>query len=444
MLEKTICAVATGYDTGAISVIRVSGPDTFEILSKVFSKDLKDAPGYTAHYGILRNPETSDFVDEVIVTIYRAPRSYTGEDMAEVSCHGGRLVTSEVLMSLIEAGCELAERGEFTERAYLNGKMDLTKAEAINDVILARTKDQLALAGKELRGSVKKLLDPLKEDMVQVIGNIEVNIDYPEYEDVEVMTNETVAPKVEEWIAKIDEILKESEKGKLIREGVRTVIAGRTNAGKSSLFNALLEEDKAIVTDIEGTTRDIVEGEIRLETVTLLLQDTAGLRDTEDKVESIGIRKTKESIDKADLVIVVLDATKPMEDEDWDLLDITEGKNRIVVFNKKDLIDVPGYGIYISAKEGNISALIKEINERFAFCKDAVEKPALSNERHIGLLHKARVSLNDAREAIARGTELDLVCVDLHEAHNAIREIEGTYTKENLLDDIFSRFCLGK
>ena len=445
MYSDTITAIATGQGAAAISLIRISGDKTLEILGKIFSRDVSHAPGYTLHHGNILSPLDGKVIDEAMVSLFRAPKSYTGEDMAEISCHGGVFVTREVLAAVLGAGARLAERGEFTRRAYLNGKMDLTEAEAVNDVVNAAHADQLALAGNELRGGVKKLLDPLMDEMAALIGNIEVNIDYPEYQDVRQIRDEEVRPALEKWRKEIGAILERSYQGKIVREGVTTAIIGRTNVGKSSLLNALLEEDKAIVTEIPGTTRDIVEGEVRLANITLHLLDTAGIRKTEDRVESLGIRKSEQSMEKADLLIVVLDGSVPLQEEDEQILERTKDKARLVVWNKSDLFSPADHeGIKVCAKKGEISSLIDAINRRYEKAHEAVAHPGLSNQRQIGLLMQAENSLRDAEKSLQEGRELDLVTIDLKSAHKDLREIEGTYTEEDLLDDIFHRFCLGK
>lgn len=443
MLYDTITALATPYGTGAIAIIRLSGEKTFPILKKVFTGNLDKAATNSMNYGYLKDPQTGKVIDEVLVAIYRHPHSYTGEDLAEINLHGGTFVVNTVLSLLISNGAIMAQRGEFTLRAYLHGKMDLTQAEAINDLIEAQHLDQLTLATDELRGSVSKLIKPLLEEMVTTIGNIEVNIDYPEYQDVKVLSDQEVKPMVDKWLKDLKQILAKAESGKIVREGILTAIIGKPNVGKSSLLNALLEEDKAIVTDIPGTTRDIVEGEIRLQNVTLKLMDTAGIRQTKDTVEMIGVDRSLDLIKKAQLILLVIDNSKPLDNNDQELLELTKDKNRIIVYNKADLKSGKE-GVETSALKGEIEPLIKKINEMYETVHADIQDPTMSNPRQIGLLNQAYSSLQDAKKSLIEGRELDLVQVDINQAHDYLREIIGKYTKEDLLDDIFSRFCLGK
>lgn len=441
MFEDTIAAISTANAMGAVSIIRISGDDAIEIAGKLLHKDLSKKEGYTIQYGTLYDGETP--VDEVLVSLFRAPRSYTGENVAEINCHGGTYITRKVLSVVLGAGARLAERGEFTQRAFLNEKMDLSQAEGINDLIFARDRLNATSALHSLKGSVARILKPLEEDLTQILANIEVNIDYPEYDDVEQLTQETVLPKVRQWLTQIDALIEQAEASVLVKEGIRTVIVGKPNVGKSSLLNALLEEDKAIVTDVAGTTRDIVEGQVRIGDITLHLLDTAGIHESENKVEQIGIQKSLQALSKAQLVILVLDSTTGIEEEDRALLQKTEGYPRIVVYNKTDVHkEVDGIGI--SAKQKDISALIKEIQHRYEKELLAANTDTLNNERQIGLAKKARQSVLDAREELEAGAELDLVTIDLQKAWNALKEITGKAGREDLLDEIFSRFCLGK
>ena len=307
MEQETIAAISTADAMGAISVIRISGEDTFEVLKRLCRQDFSDAPGYTVHYATVYDEEEP--VDEVLVSIFHAPRSYTGEDVAEVNCHGGVYLTRRILRLVLGAGARMARRGEFTERAFLNGKMDLSQAEAVNDLIKARDGVNARSAVHSLKGSVTRLIEPLEEELTQIIANIEVNIDYPEYDDVHQLTEEEILPAARKWQKQIREIIETAEEAVQVRDGIDTVILGRPNVGKSSLLNAMLEEDKAIVTDIAGTTRDLVEGSVRLEGLTLNLIDTAGIHDSEDVVEKIGIERSLAAVDKAELVILVLDAS---------------------------------------------------------------------------------------------------------------------------------------
>ena len=440
MFNDTIAAIATATP-GAVSIIRISGNDAFAVLNKIFDKDLSNIEGYTIHYGtILDNGKP---IDEVLVSIFRAPKSYTGEDVIEINCHGGTYITRKILNLCLGNGARLARRGEFTERAYLNGKMDLSEAESVNDLINANDKINAQSAVHSLKGSVKKILDPLVEDLIQIISNIEVNIDYPEYDDVHILTEEEILPKSKAWLKDIDAIIKKAEEATFIRGGIDTVIVGRPNVGKSSLLNALLEEDKAIVTDIAGTTRDLVEGSVKVGDITLNLIDTAGIHKSNDKIEKIGIEKSKEALEKAQLVLLVLDSTQELTEEDKDLLELTKDKNRIIIYNKNDekkLDDV----ISISAKNHDIDELTKAIETRYEKEIQSAESDTLNNERQIGLARSARNSMASAIQSLENGAELDLVTIDLQEAYFSLKEITGETSKEDLLDEIFSRFCLGK
>ena len=440
MFNDTIAAIATATP-GAVSIIRISGNDAFAVLNKIFDKDLSNKEGYTIHYGtILDNGKP---IDEVLVSIFRAPKSYTGEDVIEINCHGGTYVTRKILNLCLGNGARLARRGEFTERAYLNGKMDLSEAESVNDLINANDKINAQSAVHSLKGSVKKILDPLVEDLTQIISNIEVNIDYPEYDDVHILTEDEILPKSKAWLKDIDAIIKKAEEATFIRGGIDTVIVGRPNVGKSSLLNALLEEDKAIVTDIAGTTRDLVEGSVKVGDITLNLIDTAGIHESNDKIEKIGIEKSKEALEKAQLVLLVLDSTQELTEEDKDLLELTKDKNRIIIYNKNDekkLDDV----ISISAKNHDIDELTKAIEQKYEKEIQSAESDTLNNERQIGLARSARNSMASAIQSLEDGAELDLVTIDLQEAYFSLKEITGETSKEDLLDEIFSRFCLGK
>lgn len=441
MFKDTIAAVSTANAMGAVSMIRISGPEAISIAGKMIGKDLCDAKGYTIHYGTVR--EKGEPVDEVLVSVFRGPHSYTGEDVIEMSCHGGIYITRRVLSIVLGSGARLAHRGEFTERAFLNGKMDLAQAEGVNDLIQAPDAVNARSAVHSLKGSVARILKPLEEDLTQIIANIEVNIDYPEYDDVHVLTEQEILPSAEKWLKDIRKIIEKAESATLIRGGIDTVILGRPNVGKSSLLNALLEEDKAIVTDVAGTTRDLVEGQVRVGNVTLNLIDTAGIRESDNEIEQIGIRKSLDALEKAQLVIVVLDASQKLTEDDRHLLDMTKDRNRIVVYNKKDKHEVKE-GIAVSAIRGDVESLTHAIEEKFADGLAAAGEDTLNNERQIGLAMTAEKSMQDAVDALKEGMELDLVTIDLEKAWNALKEITGKAGREDLLDEIFSRFCLGK
>ena len=441
MMNDTIAAIATANATGAVSIIRISGEEAILIASELINKDLSKKEGYTITFGTVQ--EDNEVVDEVLVSIFRAPKSYTGEDVVEIGCHGGLFITRKILSLCLGKGARLARRGEFTERAFLNGKMDLSQAEGVNDLINATDEVNAKSAMHSLKGSVSKILKPLEEDLTQIISNIEVNIDYPEYDDVHHLTEDEILPKEKTWFKDIQKLIDEAKKAVNIREGIDTVILGRPNVGKSSLLNALLEEDKAIVTDIAGTTRDIVEGTVRLDGITLNLIDTAGIHESNDIVEKIGIDKSLQALEKAELVIVVIDGSEALTDEDHKLLEMTKNKNRIVVYNKNDKA-IQHDGISISAINGDVEALTNAIKEKYEKELYLASSDTLNNERQIGLAIQAEQSMKNAICTLEDGMELDLVTIDLENAWISLKEITGKAGKEDLLDEIFSRFCLGK
>ncbi len=441
MMNDTIAAIATANATGAVSIIRISGEEAILIASELINKDLSKKEGYTITFGTVQ--EDNEVVDEVLVSIFRAPKSYTGEDVVEIGCHGGLFITRKILSLCLGKGARLARRGEFTERAFLNGKMDLSQAEGVNDLINATDEVNAKSAMHSLKGSVSKILKPLEEDLTQIISNIEVNIDYPEYDDVHQLTEDEILPKAKAWLNDIQKLIDEAKKAVNIREGIDTVILGRPNVGKSSLLNALLEEDKAIVTDIAGTTRDIVEGTVRLDGITLNLIDTAGIHESNDIVEKIGIDKSLQALEKAELVIVVIDGSEALTDEDHKLLEMTKNKNRIVVYNKNDKA-IQHDGISISAINGDVEALTNAIKEKYEKELYLASSDTLNNERQIGLAIQAEQSMKNAICTLEDGMELDLVTIDLENAWISLKEITGKAGKEDLLDEIFSRFCLGK
>ena len=440
-MNETIAAIATGNDESAISIIRVSGEDAILLVNELFDKDISNAKGYTMHFGTIL--EDKEPVDEVLVSVFREPKSYTGENMVEINCHGGVYITRKVLSLCLGQGARLARHGEFTERAFLNGKLDLSQAEGVNDLIKANDTLNATSAVHSLKGSVRKIIEPLIEDLTQIISQIEVNIDYPEYDDVEELTFNEILPKARDWQYRIDDIITKANQATLIRSGIDTVIVGKPNVGKSSLLNALLEEDKAIVTDIAGTTRDLVEGSVRIGNVTLNLIDTAGIHTPSDTIEEIGINKSLEALEKAQLVLMVLDSSSGITEEDQNLLELTEGKDRIILYNKKDQKELPNT-ISISAINRDIDALVKAIEDKFANEINVAKQDTLNNERQIGCALMARNAMHEAIVELELGKEIDLVTIDLQKAYYALKEIIGEVGRDDLLDEIFSRFCLGK
>lgn len=444
-MSDTIAAIATPLADGAVSIIRISGDDAIQIADALFNKDLQAQAANTITYGFIIDPNNQERVDEVLVSLFRKPRSFSGEDVIEINCHGGRFITKEILKLVLGQGARLANPGEFTQRAFLNGRIDLTQAESVMDMIEAGDRLSAKMALNGIRGSVKKLLEPLITQILDMIAHIEVNIDYPEYTDIEELTDDVLLPSIQQWLTHIDAILRRSNSGKIIKEGVKTAIIGKPNVGKSSLLNALLEEEKAIVTDIEGTTRDIVEGSIHLQGITLHLIDTAGLRESDDKIEQIGIAKTRRLIEEAQLILLVLDANRPLDDTDYALLEDTKDKPRLIVYNKSDLLKQPNNEqIYISAKQHKIDPLLNALNEYYEQHTAVLYEPILNNERQIGLLHRAKQHMENAYQALSNQCEIDLVQIDIQEAYRCLKEILGEYHREDLLDTLFANFCLGK
>ena len=443
MKFETIVALATAPMKSALAIIRVSGDDAFEIVSKCFSKDITGITKRTCLVGSIIDGDKE--IDEVVINVYKGPKSFTGEDLVEIICHGSVLIANEIIELLLSKGARLATNGEYSSRAFLNQKIDLVQAEAINDVINATTKEAKALSILSLKGDTSNLLLPLKTRLADILSLIEVNIDYPEYEDIEVANKEKIIATIDELLPQIEKLTKEGEQGLIIKEGIKVAIVGKPNVGKSSLLNALLGESKAIVTDIAGTTRDVVEGEINLNGVVLHLLDTAGIRDVEDKIESIGINKSKEVIKEADLVIVVLDASSELDEMDKEILAISEDKKRIIIYNKSDLSEKNEDGkIYISALKGDISPLKKEIYKVVGLENEAFTTPSLNNTRQLGLLKNMKESLLKARQDTEFDLSIDLIAVSLYDAYRSILEILGEVDQLDISKEIFARFCVGK
>ena len=447
-MNDTIVAISTALGEGAISIIRVSGDDAIKIVNNIFKgKDLDNVESHTINYGHIVYKD--EIIDEVLVSVMKAPKTYTKEDVIEINTHGSVAVVNKIMEILLLSGCRLAEPGEFTKRAFLNGRIDLTEAEGVMDLINSETELTRKMAVNELSGKVSKLITDLREKIVALISNIEVNIDYPEYEDIEVVTIDRIKTEVKEMKEELTNILKLSEDGKILKDGIKTVILGKPNVGKSSLLNALLEEDKAIVTDVKGTTRDIVEGSIIVGGVKLNLIDTAGVRKSSDVVEKIGIEKSLSLIEEAELILLVLDSSEELTEEDKFLLDKTKDKKRIVIMNKDDLKNNNKYNedvIRISAKTNQGIDLVKEkIKELFnanAFLNKNLTY--FTNVRQITLLKQAIESLNEAYQGVLNNSEIDMIEIDLKLAWERLGDIIGANYTEELIDNLFSRFCLGK
>ena len=444
----TIVAISTAMGQGAISIIRLSGDEAIFIVNKTFrGADLEKVDTHTIHYGKIYDGE--EYVDEVMVSVFKAPKTYTREDVVEINCHGSMFLANKILELMIDNGARLSEPGEFTKRAFLNGRIDLTRAEAVMDVINAQTEHSLKCANIALRGDVYQMVVELREKLINCIAKVEVNIDYPEYEDEEVITNEYLKPILLEVKETLEDILARAKASSFIREGIKTVIIGQPNVGKSSLLNALLHEDKAIVTNIAGTTRDIVEGKINVGGVLLNLIDTAGIRETIDEVERIGVEKTKKALSEADLVILLLDNSKPLNDVDKSLLEMTKDKVRIVVVNKTDLekkIDYKGDVIEVSLLDPKASDIIvKKIKD---ICNieeiNQIDATYIGNARQTGKIKEAYNSIKDSLSGIESGYPVDLINVDITSAWRALGELIGEGNPEELINNLFTNFCLGK
>ena len=444
MNEDIIVAVATSRLEAAISIIRISGLESIAFVQKFFTGKIINKESHTINYGYII--DDGKRIDEVLVNIYRGKKTFTGEEMVEINCHGGVYITKRVLEVCIKNGARIAERGEFSKRAFLNGRIDLSQAEAISDIISAKNSYASELALNGIRGNISNFIEDLKEDLIKIITQIEVNIDYPEYDDVEELTATSLLPESKVLLEKMNKILNDSKNIKLVKEGIKTVIIGKPNVGKSSLLNALLQEEKAIVTNIAGTTRDIVEGSISIDGIVLNMIDTAGIRETDDIIESMGVEKSKELINQADLVLLVIDGSLKLDQGDQELLELTNDSNRIIVLNKADQgIKVDLDGVVISAKDSDIGALTNKIKEMFELGKIIDNNDhILTNARQTMLLQKASQALNQAVEAMKMLVPTDLIVTDLYECWNNLKEILGEKAKEDLLDELFKRFCIGK
>ena len=447
-MEDTIAAISTALGVGAISIVRVSGKEAINIVNKIFDKDLTKAESHTIHYGHI--VENGKIIDEVLVSIMLSPKTFTTENIVEINCHGGISTTQRVLELVLENGARLAEPGEFTKRAFLNGRIDLTQAEGIMNLIESETDTAREMSINQLTGSVSNLISNLRNDLINIISNIEVNIDYPEYEDIEVLTNDKILPDIKKIKDKLQEVINNAENGKLLNSGIKIGIIGKPNVGKSSLLNTLLEENKAIVTDIEGTTRDIVEGKFILNGIVCHIIDTAGIRETDNIVEKIGVSKSLEIIEDADLIILMLNNNEEITKDELELLAKIKNKKHIVVINKVDLDNKINLNdeniIRISIKENKgIDKLKDKIIEMFNLGEiKTKDLTYLSNARSISLLKKSLKIVNESLDNIANDTPIDIIEMDLKECWETLGEIIGeTYTDE-LINEIFSRFCLGK
>ncbi|MBR6137272.1 MAG: tRNA uridine-5-carboxymethylaminomethyl(34) synthesis GTPase MnmE [Bacilli bacterium] len=453
-MNDTICAISTSQGVGAISIVRVSGDEAIDIVNRIFKgKDLTKVSSHTINYGhIMDHDET---IDEVLVSVMKSPRTFTTEDIVEINTHGGIAPTNRVLELLLENGCRLAEPGEFTKRAFLNGRIDLLEAEAVMDMIDAKTETQRKMAANQIDGKTSQLINELRDDMVQIISNINVNIDYPEYDDVDIITDDVLIPKITKLKEKIKRILKESENGKIIKEGIKTSIIGRPNVGKSSLLNALLQEDKAIVTNIAGTTRDIVEGQISINGILLNMIDTAGIRQTEDMIEALGVEKSLKVMDEADLILFMLNNNEELTDDIKELLERIKDKKYLILINKNDLeskldrsslsVDKNRIVELSITEDKGIDELKEKIQELFNLNELETKDPTyLSNSRSISILKRCLQRVEDIEESLNNNMPIDMIELDIKNIWEELGTINGSTYEEELLDEMFSRFCLGK
>ena len=441
-----ICAIATPYGKGAIAVIRCSGPNSINLVNNIFKgKDLTKVKGNRIVYGhIIKDNE---LIDEVMVSVFRSPKSYDGENSCEINCHGGVYITNLVLETLLNSGFRMAEPGEFTKRAFLNHKMDLTQAESVMDIVNAESKLAVKSSLNALSSNLYNLISSLREEILNILAQIEVNIDYPEYDDAIEVTHEYLIPKISDIKKKMENILANSQVSRIIINGIKTAIVGKPNVGKSTILNMLLGENKAIVSDIAGTTRDIVEGQVRLGDISLNLLDTAGIRDDSDYIESIGIQKAKETIEEADLILLVLDLSRELTTDDFKLLDLVKGKKYILIANKSDLEskwqreDV----LIISAKNNlGLVELQKKIYTVLKINEFNATNPSLNNIRQKQLMESSLRSLTEALNSCYNLVDISLIEIDIKEAFDKLGEIIGQSYPEELITALFTKFCLGK
>ena len=451
-MNDTIAAISTALGVGAISIIRVSGDEAVKIVNKITkSKKIINSLTHTIHYDFI--VDNDKIIDEVLISVMLAPKTFTKEDVVEINCHGGIATTNKVLELLLTNGCLLAEPGEFTKRAFLNGRIDLIEAEGIMDLINSKTETSRNLAINQVSGRTSNLIKDLRQQIIEILANIEVNIDYPEYEDIEEMTNQMLSERISNIENKIKDILDKSENGKIVKEGINVALIGRPNVGKSSLLNCLLEQNKAIVTDIAGTTRDCVEGTISIDGIILNIIDTAGIRKTDDVVESIGVNKSIDLINQADLIILLLNNNEKITKEDIELLEKIKNKNYLIVINKNDLeshINIEKLDkdkiVYISALNNiGIDELKEKIKEIFNLDQIATsDLTYLTNARSLSLLRQALNSLNDIKKGLQENLPIDMLEIDLKNIWELLGSIIGETYEDELVDQLFSQFCLGK
>ncbi len=457
----TIAAISTPLGEGAIAIVRLSGEQAIEIAEKIFrspnGKSLASQASHTIHYGHLVDPKNGEVVEEVMLSLMKGPKTFTREDVVEINCHGGLVSVNRVLQLVLINGARLAEPGEFTKRAFLNGRIDLSQAEAVMDLIRAKTDKAMNVALGQMEGRLSKLIQSLRQALLETLAQVEVNIDYPEYDDVEEMTLPLMIEKGN-WVRdEIEKLLVTSSQGKILREGLSTAIIGRPNVGKSSLLNSLIHENKAIVTDIAGTTRDIIEEYVNVRGVPLKLVDTAGIRETEDIVERIGVEKSRQVLKEADLLLLVLNNSEPLTDEDRRLFETVKGMDYIVIINKTDLptqLDHEEVKKLSGDKRLVTTSLLKEegvdeLEEAIAslFFEGSIEISDItyvSNARHIALLNQAKATITDAIEAAHNNVPVDMIQIDVTRTWEILGEIIGDTVEESLIDQLFSQFCLGK
>ena len=447
-MNDTICAISTTLGVGAISIIRVSGKDAIEKVNNITNIDLTKKQSHTINYAYIKN--NNEIIDEVLISVMKAPKTFTTEDTIEINCHGGIATTEKVLELLLNQGIRLAEPGEFTKRAFLNGRIDLTQSQSVQDLINTKSDKARALAINNLKGTTSNKIRSLRERLVKIITNIEVNIDYPEYQDIEEMTIEKIKNEIDNIESELESIIKNSENSKIITNGINVAIIGKPNVGKSSILNKLIEEEKAIVTNIPGTTRDVIEASFNLNGITLNLIDTAGIRETDDIVEKIGVEKSKKALDKADLVLLILNNNEKLTEEDKKLLEISKDKQRIIVVNKTDLdkkINLKEKNIVYTntVEENGIESLLNKISEMYKLEQlETNDYYYVSNIQQLNKIKQTRRNIKDIKRGLEESIPIDMLEIDLREIWQTLGEVIGeTYTEE-LLDNLFKNFCVGK